>query len=158
MHRKQYISLKWLMIAVQIENLCLIPSYQFNTRQTLCSWYLLTTGGLQRHPPVSDGYFYSENARVCAKRQWNARLGDCVTGLHERRSRQCNPVTPIECVSLSFRTHPCVLAFITYIFCTNGFRWLLSDELNTKKLLVVTYFLNSQFVPLRCWVLVKHAI
>ena len=28
---------------------------------------------------------YSENARVCAKWQWNAR--DCVTGLHDRRSR-----------------------------------------------------------------------
>ena len=31
----------------------------------------------------------------------------------------CNPITPVECVSLSFRTHPCVLAFITYILCTN---------------------------------------
>ena len=61
---------------------------------------------------------YSENARVCAKWQWNAR--DCVTGLLDRRSRECNPVTPVECVSLSFRTHTCVLAFITYIMCTNG--------------------------------------
>ena len=61
---------------------------------------------------------YSENARVCAKWQWNAR--DCVTGLHDRRSRECNPVTPVECVSLSFRTQPCVLAFITYILCTHG--------------------------------------
>ena len=52
---------------------------------------------------------YSEDARVCAKWQWNS--WDC---------RSCNPVTPVECVSLSFRTHPCVLAFITYIFCTNG--------------------------------------
>ena len=62
--------------------------------------------------------FYSENARVCAKWQWNAL--DCVTGLHDRRSRECNPVTPVECVSLSFRTHTCVLAFITHIMCTNG--------------------------------------
>ena len=64
------------------------------------------------------GEVYSENARVCAKWQWNAR--DCVTGLHNRRSRECNPVTPVECVSLSFRTHTCVLTFITYIMCTNG--------------------------------------
>ena len=28
---------------------------------------------------------YSENARVGAKLQWNAR--ECVTGLHDRRSR-----------------------------------------------------------------------
>ena len=43
---------------------------------------------------------YSENAWVCGKWQWNAR--DCVTGLHDRRSRECNPVTPVECISLSF--------------------------------------------------------
>ena len=61
---------------------------------------------------------YSENAQVCAKWQWNAR--DCVTGLHDRRSRECNPVTPVECVSLSFRTHPRVRAFIIYILCTNA--------------------------------------
>ena len=42
---------------------------------------------------------------VCAKWQWNAR--DCVTGLHDRRSRECSPVTPVECVSLSFRTPMC---------------------------------------------------
>ena len=42
------------------------------------------------------------------------------TGLHDRRSRECNPSTPVECVSLSFRTHPCVLAFITHILCING--------------------------------------
>ena len=60
--------------------------------------------------------FYSENARVCAEWQWKAR--NCVTGLCDRRSRECNPVTTVECVSLPFCTHPCVLAFITYIFCT----------------------------------------
>ena len=40
-------------------------------------------------------------------------LLDCTTG---------NPVTPVECISLSFRIHLCVLAFITYryILCTNG--------------------------------------
>ena len=61
------------------------------------------------------------------KWQWNAR--HCVTGLLERRSRECNPVTPVECVSLSFRTHPCVLAFIAHILCINGieiaFVWLI---------------------------------
>ena len=42
-----------------------------------------------------------------------------VTGLHDRRSRECNPVTPIECLSLSFRKHPCILAFIIYLLCIN---------------------------------------
>ena len=46
-------------------------------------------------------WWYSENARVCAKWQWNVR--DCVTGLHDWPSRECNPVTPVECVSLSFQ-------------------------------------------------------
>ena len=45
------------------------------------------------------------------------------------RSRACNPVTPVEFVSLSFRTHPCVLAFITHILRANGiemtFVWLI---------------------------------
>ena len=72
-------------------------------------------------------WLYSENARVCAKWQWNAQ--DCVTGLHDRRSRECNPVTPVECVSLLFRTHPCVLAFIIHILCIKGieitFVWLI---------------------------------
>ena len=45
---------------------------------------------------------------------------DCVTGLHDWRSRECNPVTPGECVLLSFCTNPCVLAFIMHILCTEG--------------------------------------
>ena len=60
---------------------------------------------------------YSENTRVCAEWQWNA--WECVTGLHDPQSRECNPVTPVECISLSFCTHLCVLALITYILCSN---------------------------------------
>ena len=70
---------------------------------------------------------YGENPWVCAKWQWNAR--DCVNGLHDRLSPECNPVTPFECVSLSFRTHPCVLAFIIHLLYINGsemtFVWLI---------------------------------
>ena len=72
----------------------------------------------------TNGWVYSEKARVCAKWQWNAR--DCVTGLHDRRSRECNPVTPVEGVSLSFRTHPCVLA-LSHTYCVQTeLRWRLS--------------------------------
>ena len=39
---------------------------------------------------------------------------------YSENSRECKPVTPVECVSLSFRTQLRVLAFITYILCTNG--------------------------------------
>ena len=68
--------------------------------------------------PLDDTWFYSESAWVCAKWLWNAR--DCVTGLHDRRRREYNPVTPVECVSRSFRTHPCALAFITHTFRIHG--------------------------------------
>ena len=39
-----------------------------------------------------DSKVYSENARVCVKWQWNAR--DCITRLHDRRSREYNPHSP----------------------------------------------------------------
>ena len=36
---------------------------------------------------------------VCVKWLWNAR--ECVIGLHDRQSWKCNPVIPVECVSLN---------------------------------------------------------
>ena len=51
--------------------------------------------------------------------QNDSETQDCVTGLHDQRSRECNQVTPVECVSLSFFIHPYVLAFITHISCIN---------------------------------------
>ena len=95
-------------------DICLDPVVNIYYCNTAGLWYC---NGIYNVRPTGP-WFYSENARVCAKWQWNAR--DCVTGLHDPRSRECNPVTPVECVLLSFRTHPCVLAFITNIFCTNG--------------------------------------
>ena len=52
--------------------------------------------------------------------KWHWNTWDCVTGLHDQQSWECNPVTPVEWVSLSFCTHPCVLAFITHILRING--------------------------------------
>ena len=66
-----------------------------------------------RHPQHPLGlrvWAYNENAQVCAKWRWNAR--DWCYWITQ--SRECNPVTPVECISLSFHTHPCVLAFITH--------------------------------------------
>ena len=78
---------------------------------------------------------------MCATWQWNAR--DCVTGLHDRRSRECNPVTPVECVSLSCRTYPDVLAFITNIFVQTELRWCSFNEFDTTKLLI--FQINNLF-------------
>ena len=69
---------------------------------------------------------YSQNARGCAKWQWNAR--DCVTGLHDR------PVTSVECVSLSFHT-PRAFWLLSHTYCgQTELRWLLSIEFDTTKL------------------------
>ena len=67
------------------------------------------------------------NARVwakCSETHEIVLLG-CTTGeagLHDRRSRECKPVTPVECVSRSFCTYPGVLAFIILIVCINGIK------------------------------------
>ena len=60
-----------------------------------------------------------------------------------------NPITPVECVSLSFRTHPGVLAFIAYILCPNEIEMAFGLFIWHNK---VIYFLSSQCVPLRCWI------
>ena len=57
-------------------------------------------------------------AATCVKCKWNAQ--DCVTGIHERRNRSSNLITPVECDSLSFRANPCVFAFTTHKLCING--------------------------------------
>ena len=56
-----------------------------------------------------------------------ARTHGCVQNDRDRRSWKCNPVTPVKSVSLSFRTHPCVLAFITHISCMNGIEMALMN-------------------------------
>ena len=105
---------------------------------TLCEEKPLVTVGAPSQKASKSEFWcvykarlYNENAWVCVKWQWNAR--DCVTGLRDRRSRECNPVTPVECISLSFNTHLWVLAFITHTLCINGiemtFVWLIQYTL-----------------------------
>ena len=48
------------------------------------------------------GQEYSEKAWVCAKWQWNAR--DCVTGLHDLRSQECNSVQGSHVVLISWKS------------------------------------------------------
>ena len=69
--------------------------------------------------------FYSQNARGVRNdsETHETVLLDCTTG---------NPVTSVECVSLSFRTPPCVLAFITYILWTDGIAMALATEFDTS--------------------------
>ena len=53
----------------------------------------------------------SENARVCAKWQWNAL--DWCYWIALPASPLVQSSNTVSCVSLSFRTHPCVLAIAT---------------------------------------------
>ena len=55
----------------------------------------------------------SENARVCAKWQWNALDWCYWIALSASPVVQSSNTDP--CVSLSFRTHPCVLAIYSAI-------------------------------------------
>ena len=59
---------------------------------------------------------------MCAKWQWSA--WDCVTWLNDRRSRECNPVTPITPV-IHTPAFP-LLSHIYYVLTDLG--WLLSHE------------------------------
>ena len=54
----------------------------------------------------------SENARVCAKWQWNAL--DWCYWIARPASPGVQSSNTVSCVSLSFRTHPCVLAIKTH--------------------------------------------
>ena len=54
----------------------------------------------------------SENARVCAKWQWNA-LDRCYW-IALPASPVVQSSNTVSCVSLSFRTHPCVLAIVPH--------------------------------------------
>ena len=77
-----------------------------NTRTSCLN---LITTSIKWFSYITKPKFASEiPKRTMAKWQWNAQ--DCATGLQDRRKRECNPVTSVECVSLSSRTHPCVLA------------------------------------------------
>ena len=64
----------------------------------------------------------SENARVCAKWQWNAL--DWCYWIALPASPVVQSSNTVSCVSLSFRTHPCVLAIIShmniFLLTTNG--------------------------------------
>ena len=72
----------------------------------------------------------SDNARVCAKWQWNARDG--VTGLHDRRNRECNPVTPVE---FSLYTIP-HLHSLSNIACTYLHSDSVATHISTMRMLV----------------------
>ena len=92
----------------------LAPSYSGNVVQggLICRLkhapIMIPCRGAIKWPSYQEVVVYHyENARVCAKWQWNARYR--ATVLYDRRS-----------VSLSPRTHPGVLAFITYILCPKG--------------------------------------
>ena len=69
---------------------CVISPYE-SWPEHFIAYSLSDQHVLFRDAEISDVAYYGENARVCAKWQWNAR--DCVTGLHSQLRRSCNSVT-----------------------------------------------------------------
>ena len=85
----------------------------------------------------------SENARVCAKWQWNAL--DWCYWIAFPASPVVQSSNTVSCVSLSFRTHPCVLAIKPH-FCLRGTG--INDELrklNYKTLLPRGWSITSNW-------------
>ena len=76
---------------------------------------------------------YSENARVCAKWQWNAR--DCVTGL-----RDCDYWIQSRAFHCHL-AHTRAFSLLSHTYCVQTqLRWLLSNEFNTKKVTRIYIF------------------
>ena len=70
----------------------------------------------------------SENARVCAKWQWNAL--DWCYWIALPASPVVQSSNTVSCVSLSFRTHPCVLAIILHLST------VMKNQINRKNILL----------------------
>ena len=76
-------------------NPCLIYSYQWNRGQPLCSWYLLTTGGLHKHtivycygdPWTISTMYYRKQMSLCVS-VWQRERGGEGIGRRRRRRRR----------------------------------------------------------------------
>ena len=81
---------------VTTSNYCVLNSLDKGHLNSVCTHYLCDK---------------SENARVCAESQWNALDWCCWIALPASPVVQSS--NTVSCVSLSFRTHPCVLAIFS---------------------------------------------
>ena len=87
----------------------------------------------------------SENARVCAKWQWNAL--DWCYWIALPASPVVQSSNTVSCVSLSFHTHPCVID-IKYVFICS-WAWISTARLNIMSRLVrylLLFLEKSQFL------------
>ena len=79
---------------------------------------------------------------------------ETVAGLLDQWVRECNLMTPVEYVSLSFRIYTtCILPFITHILCINGTEMALV-WLNPYTFCYIFFKFASCFISLM--ILVRH--
>ena len=85
---------------------------EFEEYVTTSKFFVLNTLDKSHRNSVRAQYVCdkSENARVCAKWQWNAL--DWCYWIALPASPVVQSSNTVSCVSLSFRTHPCVLAIL----------------------------------------------
>ena len=85
---------------------------------------------------------------------FDSEIHETVTGLHDQCGRECNPMTPVEYVSLSFCIYAtCILPFITRILCIN--------EIEMDLVWLIPYTFNHIFFKFASWfialmILVRH--
>ena len=86
---------------------------------------------------------------------WNGRRMLKITLIENKSIQIAHIIADFHWISLSFRTHPCVLAFITHVVFITEFSWLFYGGFVIH---LVLYFSNMQYSLLHWWILVKHAI
>ena len=97
---------------------------QFEKYVTTSNYFVLNSLDKSHLNSVCTHYVCdkSENARVCAKWQWNAL--DWCYWIALPASPVVQSSNTVSCVSLSFRTHPCVLTIETHVFISpNHLNW-----------------------------------
>ena len=93
----------------------------------------------------------SENARVCAKWQWNAL--DWYYWIALPASPVVQSSNTVSCVSLSFRTHPCVLAIyshlMTSLYIKKAIHQIFTTKLTEHLLFASFFFQNTYEIKLK---------
>ena len=104
-----------------------------------CLWQTIHSMSESTYLPVHFSYFVLPLSTRWRQSKWPMRSPGCIRihsetlqvvkqGCATIEARNTNPVTTVECISLSIRAYPGALTFITHILCINRtkitFVWL----------------------------------
>ena len=100
-------------------------------------------------------WFFSEKTKHEKKylhcfSTWNGRRMLKLTFIENKSIQIANIIADFQWISMSFRTHPCVLAFITHVLFKTEFSWLFSGEFDIH-LLYIFQIRNSRHCVDEFW-------